>query len=77
MFSGLAGEKSRFWPFAFKMFPGLGGCVMVGHKVTLQPVGLEASKMCIDGSFWLRTPGGEAPGRAWPSARILPMPIAA
>ena len=45
MLPGLMGEKALLRPFAFKRFSGLGDCAVCGHKVAMQSVAGEASKM--------------------------------
>jgi hypothetical protein len=74
-FAGLVHEKRIFQPFVFKMFPGLGGCAVGGHKVSMQSAGVRLGRCGNINPFLLRGWGDEATVRARGSAPVGSAPI--
>jgi len=73
MFSASFLKKALFRPFVFKMFSGLGVCVVSGHKVAMQSGPVRLGRCGIINPFLLPVRGGGAQDRARLSAVVLPV----
>lgn len=76
-FSGLAHKNRLSRPFVFKMFPGLGGCPVSGHKVTMQSDWVRLEGCGIVYFFLLCTRGAEATNQPRRSEGVVRVSIAA